>query len=136
MNFYFVARWRRGEPRAADDAASAEWVPLRGRAAARRATPGSTCARCCATRAAGRRGERALAARGLALLAAALAAAPPRAAVPDSAARAALQRQIGHLGRVRLVGPAGETFLLRPVVRDDGLHMRDSLAGAARRRCS
>jgi 8-oxo-dGTP diphosphatase len=28
MNFYFVARWRRGEPVAADDAASAEWVPL------------------------------------------------------------------------------------------------------------
>jgi 8-oxo-dGTP diphosphatase len=36
MNFYFVARWRRGEPRAADDAAAAEWVPfarLGGRAA-------------------------------------------------------------------------------------------------------
>ena len=28
MNFYFVGRWRRGEPAAADDAASAEWVPL------------------------------------------------------------------------------------------------------------
>jgi len=28
MNFYFLARWRGGEPRAADDAASAEWVPL------------------------------------------------------------------------------------------------------------
>lgn len=28
MNFYFVARWRRGIPRAADDAAHAEWVPL------------------------------------------------------------------------------------------------------------
>jgi 8-oxo-dGTP diphosphatase len=28
MNFYFVARWRGGEPVAADDAASAEWVPL------------------------------------------------------------------------------------------------------------
>jgi len=28
MNFYYVARWRSGEPRAADDAASAEWVPL------------------------------------------------------------------------------------------------------------
>jgi ADP-ribose pyrophosphatase YjhB (NUDIX family) len=28
MNFYFIARWRRGEPRGADDAASAEWVPL------------------------------------------------------------------------------------------------------------
>lgn len=26
MNFYYLARWRRGEPRAADDAASAEWV--------------------------------------------------------------------------------------------------------------
>lgn len=29
MNFYWAARWRRGEPRAADDAASAAWVPLR-----------------------------------------------------------------------------------------------------------
>ena len=29
MNFYFVGHWRRGEPRAADDAASARWVPLR-----------------------------------------------------------------------------------------------------------
>jgi ADP-ribose pyrophosphatase YjhB (NUDIX family) len=29
MNFYFAARWRRGEPKAADDAASAAWVPLR-----------------------------------------------------------------------------------------------------------
>jgi 8-oxo-dGTP diphosphatase len=28
MNFYFLARWRRGEPVAADDAASAEWIPL------------------------------------------------------------------------------------------------------------
>jgi ADP-ribose pyrophosphatase YjhB (NUDIX family) len=28
MNFYFVGRWRRGEPKAADDAASAAWVPL------------------------------------------------------------------------------------------------------------
>jgi 8-oxo-dGTP diphosphatase len=28
MNFYYVGQWRRGEPRAADDAASAEWVPL------------------------------------------------------------------------------------------------------------
>jgi 8-oxo-dGTP diphosphatase len=28
MNFYFVGRWRGGVPRAADDAASAEWVPL------------------------------------------------------------------------------------------------------------
>ncbi len=28
MNFYFVARWRSGVPVAADDAASAEWVPL------------------------------------------------------------------------------------------------------------
>lgn len=30
MNFYFLARWRAGVPRAADDAASAEWVPLAG----------------------------------------------------------------------------------------------------------
>ena len=29
MNFYFAARWRSGEPKAADDAASAAWVPLR-----------------------------------------------------------------------------------------------------------
>jgi ADP-ribose pyrophosphatase YjhB (NUDIX family) len=28
MNFYFLARWRSGTPRAADDAASAEWIPL------------------------------------------------------------------------------------------------------------
>jgi 8-oxo-dGTP diphosphatase len=28
MNFYFAASWRRGEPRAADDAASAAWVPI------------------------------------------------------------------------------------------------------------
>jgi len=28
MNFYWAARWRSGEPRAADDAASAAWVPL------------------------------------------------------------------------------------------------------------
>ena len=28
MNFYGVARWKRGEPGAADDAASAAWVPL------------------------------------------------------------------------------------------------------------
>jgi len=28
LNFYWLARWRSGEPRAADDAASAEWMPL------------------------------------------------------------------------------------------------------------
>ena len=28
MNFYFAGRWRRGEARAADDAASAAWVSL------------------------------------------------------------------------------------------------------------
>jgi ADP-ribose pyrophosphatase YjhB (NUDIX family) len=28
MNFYFFGRWRSGLPRAADDAASAEWVPI------------------------------------------------------------------------------------------------------------
>jgi 8-oxo-dGTP diphosphatase len=28
MNFYWAAHWRSGEPRAADDAASAAWVPL------------------------------------------------------------------------------------------------------------
>jgi ADP-ribose pyrophosphatase YjhB (NUDIX family) len=28
MNFYYLARWRAGQPRAADDAASAEWVPI------------------------------------------------------------------------------------------------------------
>ena len=30
MNFYFVGRWRRGEPVADDDAASAAWLPLAG----------------------------------------------------------------------------------------------------------
>ena len=28
LNFYWLARWRSGEPRAADDAAAAEWVPF------------------------------------------------------------------------------------------------------------
>jgi len=28
QNFYFVGRWRRGTPVAADDAAHAEWVPI------------------------------------------------------------------------------------------------------------
>ena len=28
LNFYFLARWKSGEPRAADDAAFAEWVPF------------------------------------------------------------------------------------------------------------
>ena len=28
LNFYFVARWRSGEPRAGDDAAHAEWIPF------------------------------------------------------------------------------------------------------------
>ena len=28
MNFYFAGHWRRGDPVAADDAASAAWVPL------------------------------------------------------------------------------------------------------------
>ena len=28
MNFYYIARWQSGTPRAGDDAASAEWVPL------------------------------------------------------------------------------------------------------------
>jgi len=28
LNFYWIGRWRAGEPRAADDAASAEWRPL------------------------------------------------------------------------------------------------------------
>ena len=37
MNSYFVGRWRRGVPVAADDAASAEWVPL-GSLAARRSS--------------------------------------------------------------------------------------------------
>ena len=37
MNFYYLARWRSGEPKAADDAASAEWMPIErlGRAHAR-----------------------------------------------------------------------------------------------------
>jgi hypothetical protein len=69
--------------------------------------------------------RRVLALLALAASLAAASAAPARAgAVPDSATRASLQWRIGHLGKVRLVGPAGETFLLEPVVRDDGLHMR------------
>lgn len=28
LNFYWLARWRSGVPRAADDAAGAEWMPL------------------------------------------------------------------------------------------------------------
>jgi len=28
MNFYFIGRWRSGEPLAGDDAARAEWVPV------------------------------------------------------------------------------------------------------------
>lgn len=36
MNWYFVGDWRRGVPRAADDAASAEWVPLARLASLRR----------------------------------------------------------------------------------------------------
>ena len=43
---------------------------------------------------------------------------------PDPAQRAALQQRIGHLDRVRILGPGGTTLLLQPVVRDDGLHMR------------
>jgi ADP-ribose pyrophosphatase YjhB (NUDIX family) len=36
MNWYYVGRWRRGVPVGADDAASAEWVPLTSLAARRR----------------------------------------------------------------------------------------------------
>ena len=54
------------------------------------------------------------------------AGAAPAGAVPDSATRAALQKRIGRLAKVRLLGPAGqETILLKPLVRDDGLHMRE-----------
>jgi ADP-ribose pyrophosphatase YjhB (NUDIX family) len=28
MNFYYLARWKSGTPRAGDDAATAEWVPI------------------------------------------------------------------------------------------------------------
>jgi len=37
MNFYYFARWRSGEPRASDDAASVEWMPIErvGRSSAR-----------------------------------------------------------------------------------------------------
>lgn len=37
MNFYYLARWRSGTPRAADDAASAQWMPVArlGRSGAR-----------------------------------------------------------------------------------------------------
>jgi 8-oxo-dGTP diphosphatase len=36
MNFYYAAQWRSGEPRAADDAASASWVPIRSLSRLRR----------------------------------------------------------------------------------------------------
>lgn len=36
MNWYYVAEWRRGEPVGADDAASAEWIPMRRLASLRR----------------------------------------------------------------------------------------------------
>ena len=36
MNFYYAARWRKGVPRAADDAAAADWVPFNRLPAARR----------------------------------------------------------------------------------------------------
>jgi len=36
LNFYWLARWRSGEPRAADDAAAAEWVPFAALAARRK----------------------------------------------------------------------------------------------------
>ena len=36
MNWYYVGRWRSGVPRAADDAADAEWVPLARLAALRK----------------------------------------------------------------------------------------------------
>jgi ADP-ribose pyrophosphatase YjhB (NUDIX family) len=36
MSFYYIARWRRGEPAAADDAAAAEWI---ARAELRRHAP-------------------------------------------------------------------------------------------------
>lgn len=41
MNFYFLARWRSGVPKAGDDAASVEWMPLArvGRMGARLAFP-------------------------------------------------------------------------------------------------
>ena len=37
MNFYYLARWRSGEPKASDDAASVEWMPIArvGRTSAR-----------------------------------------------------------------------------------------------------
>jgi hypothetical protein len=45
--------------------------------------------------------------------------------VPDSATRAALQRRIGRLAKVRVLGAAGETILLKPTVLEDGLRMRE-----------
>lgn len=36
MNWYFVARWRGGQPAASDDAASTEWVPVSKLASMRR----------------------------------------------------------------------------------------------------
>jgi hypothetical protein len=63
---------------------------------------------------------------GAALLAAVTLAPSARAVpAPDSAQRAALQSRIGRLGRVQIVGPSGATLLFKPVVRDDGLHMRE-----------
>ena len=43
MNFYYIGRWKSGEPRAGDDAGSLEWVPLSrvGRRGTRGAARGS-----------------------------------------------------------------------------------------------
>lgn len=46
-----------------------------------------------------------------------------QAAAPDSCQRAALQRRIGGLGEVRILGPTGPTLLHRPLVRDGGIYM-------------
>jgi len=69
-------------------------------------------------------GLRALASLAALVVVTAAAASGRAGAIPDSAARAALQATIGHLGSVRVVGSTGGIRLLAPVVRDDGLHMR------------
>jgi len=63
----------------------------------------------------------------IALVVALLAAAVPaaHAAAPDSCQRAALQRRIGGLREVLLVGPAGEILLRQPLVDPDGIRMRE-----------
>jgi hypothetical protein len=55
----------------------------------------------------------------------AFAASAQSGAVPDSTQRAQLESRIGRLGQVQIVGAAGTQLLPRPVVREDGIHMRE-----------